>query len=163
MCPYGRPGTRLWGRETFAGPLVNEEQMHLVEANGWDSFRKPEFCQYRASGGSADFFDYAKDVTVCRWTPNIHMPRWASRILLEVTDVRVERLQDISVEQAKGEGVRLYTDHAELGDWWHVEGIETYSADPLKSFELLWSSINIADAWAANPWVWVIEFQRVQP
>nr|WP_255141813.1 hypothetical protein [Pseudomonas mandelii] len=69
------------------------------------------------------------------------MPRWASRILLEITDVRVERLQDISDEQAKAEGVRLYTDHAELGDWWHVEGIETYSADPLKSFELLWSSV----------------------
>lgn len=76
-----------------------------------------------------------------RWKPSIHMFRRDSRTLLEITDVRVERLQDITEEQAKAEGVRLYTDHAELGDWWHVEGIETYSADPRKSFELLWSSV----------------------
>lgn len=160
-CPYGKSGDRLWVRETWAGPLVDEDQMHLVEMNGWDSFRKPEHCQYRASGGTAEFFDYAKDETVCRWTPSIHMPRWASRILLEITDVRVERLRDITEEQAKAEGVQLYTDHAELGDWWHVEGIETYSADPRKSFELLWSSVG--GDWNANPWVWVVEFKRVTP
>jgi hypothetical protein len=91
------------------------------------------------------------------------MQRWASRILLEITAVRVERLQDITEEQAKAEGVRLYTDHAELGDWWHVEGIETYSADPRRSFELLWASINGAESWKANPWVWVVEFKRVTP
>ncbi len=95
------------------------------------------------------------------WKPSIHTPRWVSRILLEITDVRVERLQDISEEQAKAEGVRLYTDHAELGDWWHVEGIETYSADPRKSFELLWNSVG--GDWDANSWVWVVEFKRVTP
>lgn len=89
------------------------------------------------------------------------MFRADSRILLEITDVRVERLQDITEDQAKAEGVRLYTDHAELGDWWHVEGIETYSADPRKSFELLWSSVG--GDWEANPWVWVVEFKRVTP
>ncbi|KAF6686927.1 hypothetical protein HFD98_25830, partial [Pseudomonas sp. EKM23D] len=95
------------------------------------------------------------------WKPSIHMPRAASRILLEITDVRVERLQDITEEQAKAEGVRLYTDHAELGDWWHVEGVETYSAGPRKSFEQLWSSVG--GDWQANPWVWVVEFKRVTP
>ncbi|KPY92566.1 Uncharacterized protein ALO43_01727 [Pseudomonas tremae] len=89
------------------------------------------------------------------------MPRWASRILLEITDVRVERLQDISEDQARAEGVRLYTDHAEPGEWWHVDGVETYSADPRKSFELLW--ISVGGDWNANPWVWVVEFKRVTP
>ena len=88
--------------------------------------------------------------------PSIHMPRWASRILLKITAVRVERLQDISEEQAKAEGVRL---HAELGDWWHVEGIETYSAHPRISFELLWSSVG--GDWQDNPWVWVVDFKRM--
>ncbi|WP_025856114.1 hypothetical protein [Pseudomonas sp. CHM02] len=149
-CPHGRPGDRLWVRETC---LINDfRDGGVPEAERAD-------CQiiYRADGTP----DWEGEEELIRWRPSIHMPRWASRILLEITDVRVERLQDISEEQAKAEGVRLYTDHAELGDWWHVEGIETYSADPRKSFELLWSSVG--GDWQANPWVWVVEFKRVTP
>ena len=156
FCPFGQPGDRLWVRETFA--LADKSGSHdAAPDDHWRPARpgmEPEIyrCWYRASDGhTADGF----------WKPSIHMPRWASRILLEITDVRVERLQDISEEQAKAEGVRLYTDHAELGDWWHVEGIETYSADPRKSFELLWSSVG--GDWQANPWVWVVEFKQVTP
>jgi hypothetical protein len=156
LCPYGQPGDRLWVRETFA--FADKSGSHdAAPDDHWRPARpgmEPEIyrCWYRASDGhTADGF----------WKPSIHMPRWASRILLEITDVRVERLQDITYEQAKAEGVRLYTDHAELGDWWHVEGIETYSADPRKSFELLWSSVG--GDWQANPWVWVVEFKRVTP
>lgn len=152
-CPYGKPGDRLWVRETFA--YADKSGSHdSAPDDHWRPARpgmEPEIyrCWYRASdGNTADGF----------WKPSIHMPRWASRILLEITDVRVERLQDITEEQAKAEGVRLYTDHSELGDWWHVEGIETYSADPRKSFELLWSSVG--GDWQANPWVWVVEFKR---
>lgn len=149
-CPYGKPGDRLWVRETS---LINDfRDGGVPEAERAD-------CQiiYRADGTP----DWEGEEELIRWRPSIHMPRWASRILLEITDVRVERLQDISEEQAKAEGVRIYTDHAELGDWWHVEGIETYSADPRKSFELLWSSVG--GDWQANPWVWVVEFKRVTP
>lgn len=149
-CPYGKPGDRLWVRETC---LINDfRDGGVPEAERAD-------CQiiYRADGTP----DWEGEEELIRWRPSIHMPRWASRILLEITDVRVERLQDITEEQAKTEGVRLYTDHAELGDWWHVEGIETYSADPRKSFELLWSSVG--GDWVANPWVWVVEFKRVTP
>lgn len=153
-CPYGEPGGRLWVREAW----VADAQVDAIAPR---DLSQGEPIQYPADGAVRQ--TGCSMVTPGKTRPSIHMPRWASRILLEVTDVRVERLQDISVEQAKAEGVRLYTDHAELGDWWHVEGIETYSADPRKSFELLWSSINNADAWAANPWVWVIEFQRVLP
>ena len=157
LCPYGQPGDRLWVRETWycdhfevmRGPYLKPDDLDIGEALDDGTL------VYAADG----LTPYEADQPI--WKPSIHMPRWASRILLEITDVRVERLQDITEEQAKTEGVRLYTDHAELGDWWHVEGIETYSADPRKSFELLWSSVG--GDWQANPWVWVVEFKRVTP
>ena len=158
FCPFGQPGDRLWLRETWycdhfevqKGPYLQPADMHDL-----DQSREDGELVYAADG----LAPYEQEQPT--WKPSIHMPRWASRILLEITDVRVERLQDISEEQAKAEGVRLYTDHSELGDWWHVEGIETYSADPRKSFELLWSSVG--GDWNANPWVWVVEFKRVTP
>ncbi|UVL07341.1 hypothetical protein LOY39_16680 [Pseudomonas rhodesiae] len=157
-CPYGKPGDRLWVRETWycnhsevqKGPYLQPADMQDL-----DQAREDGDLVFAADGLNP----YEQDQPT--WRPSIHMPRWASRILLEITDVRVERLQDITEEQAKAEGVRLYTDHAELGDWWHVEGIETYSADPRKSFELLWSSVG--GDWQSNPWVWVVEFKRVTP
>lgn len=149
-CRYGRRGDRLWVRETF-GLQVR----HYGGGAG-------EHIVYRATNPHAIYCKSAEGQEYpVKWKPSIHMPRHSSRILLEITGVRVERLQDISEEQAKAEGVRLYTDHAEVGDWWHVEGIETYSADPRKSFELLWSSVG--GDWQANPWVWVVEFKRVMP
>ncbi len=156
-CPYGVPGQRLWVRETWycdhfevmRGPYLKPDDLDFGEAT------EDGTLVYAADG----LTPYEQEQPTRK--PSIHMPRWASRILLEITDVRVERLQNISEEQAKAEGVRLYTDHAELGDWWHVEGIETYSADPRKSFELLWSSVG--GDWQANPWVWVVEFKRVTP
>lgn len=158
-CPFGRPGDRLWVRETWycdhfevqKGPYLKPDDLDLAEA------RECGELVYAADG----LTPYEADQPV--WKPSIHMPRWASRILLEITNVRVEQLQDISEEQAIAEGVRLYTDHAELGDWYHVEGIETYSASPRKSFELLWQQINGVDAWYKNPWVWVVEFKVVEP
>ncbi|WP_095184978.1 hypothetical protein [Pseudomonas sp. Irchel 3H9] len=157
LCPYGQTGDRLWVRETWycdhfevmRGPYLKPNDLDIGEALDDGTL------VYAADG----LTPYEADQPI--WKPSIHMPRWASRILLEITDLRVERLQDISEEQAKAEGVRLYPDHAELGDWWHVEGIETYSADPRKSFELLWSSVG--GNWEANPWVWVVEFKQVTP
>lgn len=151
-CPYGKPGDRLWVRETWAADAQ-------VDAVAPRDLSQGEPIHYPADGAVRQ--TGCAMITPGKGRPSIHMPRWACRILLEITDVRVERLQDISEDQAKAEGVRLYTDHAELGDWWHVEGIETYSADPRKSFELLWQSTG--GEWNANPWVWVVEFQRVQP
>ncbi len=155
LCPYGKVGDRLWVRETWycdhfqvlRGPYLKPDDLDVVEA------REDGTLVYAADG----LAPYEAEQPV--WKPSIHMPRWASRILLEITDVRVERLQSINEDQAKAEGVRLYTDHAALGDWWHVEGIETYSADPRKSFELLWTSVG--GDWNSNPWVWVVEFKRV--
>ncbi|MGN8104685.1 hypothetical protein [Pseudomonas sp. 22072] len=158
FCPFGQPGDRLWVRETWYcdhfevqnGPYLQPSDMHDL-----DQSRENGKLVYAAD----DLAPYEQEQPT--WKPSIHMPRWASRILLKITGVRVERLQDITEEQAKAEGVRLYTDHAELGDWWHVEGIDTYSADPRKSFKLLWSSVG--GDWGANPWVWVVSFRRVTP
>ncbi|WLH05428.1 hypothetical protein [Pseudomonas lurida] len=166
-CPHGRPGDRLWLREShaqvFEVDIPDGRPVGPIGTAG--SPGRPDWkCRYvyRADGEMPNVqWHHVGDSQPVRWTPSIHMRREASRILLEITDVRVERLQDISEEQAKAEGVRLYSDHAELGDWWHVEGIETYSADPRKSFELLWSSVG--GNWEANPWVWVVEFKRVTP
>lgn len=172
-CPYGQPGDRLWVRESFwqAGTYV---QSYPDDDEGsWAGSRR---VHYRADGAPPNepnrhypgglrngSYSAADPDKIWRPRPSIHMPRWASRILLEITAVRVERLQDITEAQALAEGVRLYTDHSECGDWYHVEGIETYSADPRKSFELLWTGINGAESWGVNPWVWVVEFKRIQP
>ncbi|QZP18695.1 hypothetical protein [Pseudomonas sp. DR208] len=155
LCPYGNPGDRLWVRETFID-LRGTGVEHRPDPDG-----PLQRYAYAADCRPGSHSDEARKDFGLKYKPSIHMPRAACRILLEITDVRVERLQDITEEQSKAEGVRLYTDHAELGDWWHVEGIETYSADPRKSFELLWSSVG--GAWQANPWVWVVEFKRVTP
>ncbi|MBX6183672.1 hypothetical protein ISD42_01655 [Pseudomonas aeruginosa] len=134
VCPFGKPGDRLWVRETFA------------DIGCRLTFR-------------ADLEDGAH-CSVTRWTPSLHMPRWASRILLEITAVHVERLQDISEEQALAEGVRGEPcDHArqacaDIGCW----------GDTAKgAFGFLWESLNGEGIWAANPWVWVVEFKRVAP
>lgn len=130
-CPYGDRGDRLWVRETWG-------------ESGHNRF------EYRAS--PADGTDFR---SVSRWRPSIHMPREASRITLEITDVRVQRLQDISDEDAMAEG----------GYEWnygfcHSKETGTHET-PRGSFRALWASINGADSWAANPWVWAISFSSV--
>ncbi|VTM12324.1 Uncharacterised protein [Raoultella terrigena] len=103
-CPFGAVGDRIWVRETFQGPLFDFD---LMDSYCKDStpFEKSEFCVYKADGVPAPEFYDADDELHCRWRPSIHMPRWASRILLEITDVRVERLNSISEEDARAEGI----------------------------------------------------------
>jgi hypothetical protein len=90
---------------------------------------------------------------VPKWRPSIHMPRWASRITLRITDIRVERLQDISEDDARAEGV-----------FEPSEPVETYGPRAGRvAFKMLWNHINGPGAWDENPWVWVISFERVKP
>lgn len=136
-CPYGVVGDRIWVRETFCSVPDHDEPA------GCSGFL------YAADGGGP----YGK------WTPSIHMPRAASRILLEVTDVRVERLNDISEEDAAAEGV------AQLrgGFWKHYQpGWTQHQLSARGSFVTLWKSIYGEESWQANPWVWVIEFMRIE-
>ena len=169
--PYGGPGDRLWVRETWG----------LFDTEPKDGEKAKVF--YRATDGDRDELRYQL------WRPSIHMPRWASRITLEVVSVRVERLQDITEADAIAEGVTVHT----LPEEWQaararvggpnvsisldrepsqalIEELELYDvrhypARPVmaavQAFERLWESINGPGSWAANPWVWRIEFKRV--
>ncbi|HIH5645519.1 TPA: hypothetical protein ACYSHR_002307 [Serratia marcescens] len=140
LCPFGRVGDRLWVREAYQGPLFNFDQMETY-LEDTSKFERPEFCEYRADGGKTPEYYDADDNLRYGWKPSIHMPRWASRITLEITGVRVERLQDISEADAIAEGG---TQHFNI-NW----------------FGPLWASIYGVDSWNANPWVWVIAFRRV--
>ena len=156
LCPYGKPGDRLWARETWycdhfevmRGPYLKPDDLDVSEA------RDDGTLVYAADG----LTPYEADQPV--WKPSIHMPRWACRTLLEITDVRVERLQDITYEEAVAEGVhrdnccRMWTASDEGG---------TCHKYPVPAFKDLWTGINGPDAWDANPWVWVVEFKRVIP
>jgi hypothetical protein len=152
-CPYGAPGDRLWVRETFQ-PLLADGFDH--DECDWKTGRGYR-CSYVATAGRIEVIDRDDNITD-RCKPGIHMPRWASRITLEVTGVRVERLQDISEADARAEGVSFVADGcARFG----VGGAPDSWCDcPVTAYCALWESINGKDSWAANPWVWVVEFKR---
>ncbi|EDW0465901.1 hypothetical protein JS41_000577 [Salmonella enterica subsp. enterica serovar Victoria] len=142
-CPFGDVGDRIWVRETYRVHSRATDVATLV---------------YRASvRNSWTEQTHRVPVAVCnkpatpeKWTPSIHMPRWASRILLEITDVRVERLRDLSEEDAKSEGITPSAGGVLPGWGYRI------------NFRDLWMDIYGTDNWEANPWVWVIEFKRVE-
>lgn len=155
-CPYGQPGERLWVRETWQGPIMSADEW---EQHGNDDpgslpsrFNSPSYCEYAADGGPPPEFMTADDDLVCRWRPSIHMPRWASRITLEVTGVRVERLQDISDADCFAEGIQQCSDEGLVSD-----------GTARGTYKALWESINGPGSWDANPWVWVVEVRRADP
>lgn len=148
FCPYGQPGDRLWVRETWAENLV----LPLEDRPGGNWI-------YRAD-----------DKYTSTWRPSIHMPRWASRITLEIASIRVERLQEMRRDDAFREGVEhvnpynvtpgllpgmpaCFKNYQKKDGW--------FTGDPVSSFMSLWESINGSGSWNANPWVWVIEFREI--
>ncbi|ENP7129680.1 hypothetical protein ACEB63_003091 [Raoultella planticola] len=156
-CPFGAVGDSIWVRETFQGPLFDYDLMDSY-CKDPTPFEKPEFCVYKADGAPAPEFYDADGELHCCWIPSIHMPRWASRILLEITDVRVERLNAISQEDAQAEGMELTGWRPTYSD--PDSGGEVMT--PYDNFAELWSSIYGEGSWKADPWVWVIEFKRVE-
>ncbi|EOE4356769.1 hypothetical protein ACUB3A_002277 [Klebsiella pneumoniae] len=139
ICPHGKPGDRIWVREAFRVHSRATDVATLVykasERNSWteQTHRVPvAVCN--------------KPATPEKWTPSLHMPRWASRILLEITGVRVERLRSMSQDDARAEGVIAASGPMEAG----------------LAFRELWDSIYGEESWKANPWVWVISFERVE-
>jgi hypothetical protein len=145
-CPYGGVGDRLWVRETFAARNFGTEQPSVE--------RRRRYVLYRADApdngkwSEDHWHDYGTG-----WTPSIFMPRWASRLTLEITGVSVERLQAISDEDARLEGVpKIYKTPRWL------------SGEAVKSYQLLWDSINGRRAnWESNPWVWTLRFTPLLP
>lgn len=129
-CPYGQPGDRLWVRETWAAPHSCD---HLKPSEVGPEWRRIHYAATESLG----------------WLikrPSIFMPRWASRITLEITGVRVERLQAISEADAKAEGSSLVSGSYSHRGW----------------FRELWGEINGPGSWEVNPWVWVVEFRRLE-
>lgn len=154
-CPFGAVGDRIWVRETFQGPLFDFEQMEAYQEDS-SKFQKPEFCVYKADGKPApEFFDADENLHCC-WRPSIHMPRWASRITLEITGVRVEQLQSISQADAIAEGAP--PSHPSIDSVSQEYGYPDFSRS---WYGQTWQSIYGEESWKANPWVWVIEFNRV--
>lgn len=126
--PYGKPGDRLWVKETFMpDPYINSVASTIYRATE----AEPE----RYSGHN--------------WKPSIFMPRIRSRITLEITGVRAERLNEISANDATAEGVEIIT------------SIDHGSTDPVAAYRVLWESINGKGSWEKNPWVWCISFKRI--
>lgn len=172
FCPHGKPGDRIWVRETWA-ILGNEDgccidwKEKLCKADESSAARiYRASCEQRPGNyglwsipDDADWKPYTKDYLYeGAWRPSIHMPRWASRILLEITGVRVERLNSIGESDAIAEGLERYND----------DGIIYYGpfgrgdCRPEVAYRDLWLSIYGAESWQANPWVWAIEFKRVE-
>lgn len=152
-CPFGEVGDRIWVREAFQGPLVSEELLEEYRAYP-EKFENPEYCEYAADGGPRPEYCDLDDNLRHGWRPSIHMPRWASRITLEITGVRVERLNAISQEDARAEGVGL--------TGWRPIYSDPDALTPYDNFALLWESIYGEESWQVNPWVWVIQFKRIE-
>ena len=137
-CPFGAVGDRIWVRETWARYNIDQNSHDIA---------------YRATTPE----DWPEEG---RWRPSIHMPRWASRILLEITDVRVERLNAISEEDARAEGI-IDGGCLNCGEP-EPCGCANPEPDATDAFAYLWQSIYGQENWNANPWVWVISFKRVE-
>jgi len=135
-CPFGQPGDRLWVRESFTD-LRGTGIEHRPNIDG-----PIQPYAYSADTLPGSPGDYARKDYGIKWRPSIHMPREACRLVLEITAVRVERLQAITVQDIAAEGISCYPD-----------------INPFHDFEELWTSTG--GDWAGNPWVWVIDFKQV--
>ncbi|HBQ9132001.1 hypothetical protein LPI70_10145 [Klebsiella pneumoniae] len=157
-CPFGAVGDRIWVRETWGvashafsddGLIIDWVPDRPATAIHEMPFGNGYYSGYAIYAADGDFTwgddDGYEDGRSC-WKPSIHMPRAASRILLEITDVRVERLRSMSQDDARAEGVIAASGPMEAG----------------LAFRELWDSIYGEESWKANPWVWVIEFKRVE-
>jgi len=134
-CPYGQVGDILWVRESFFHSYYDEnDQCYIYKAD-----LKPV------------------GATLFKWKPSIHMPKKAARIFLQIKSVTIERLQDITEADARSEGVINL-----LPNWKSYDNAQPYCYTAIGSFITLWKSINGVDSWELNPWVWVIEFEKVE-
>jgi hypothetical protein len=161
-CPYGQPGDLLWVREAWCtGERLDEFNATEIAAKANDAGFKTGpygpiwyFANYEYRKWSdRDLFDFGNPG---RRRHARFMPRWASRLTLRITNIRVERLQSISKSDAIAEGIQNLGGDTER---WGIPG-EGYAQHPCRAYWLLWESINGVGSWDANPWVWVVEFKR---
>lgn len=170
LCPYGVPGDRLWVREAWAvGKCADGFKPRMLDPRTWKV----------DNGGlwfPADCTEPKTPISPRGKTrPGIFLPRWASRITLEVTAVRVERLQEISEKDCIAEGIYKMGADVIGNDPWVAPGVQMTNVYGDKQYEVpchntakeayktLWESINGFGSWGKNPWIWVIEFKRIKP
>ncbi|MFP5223146.1 MAG: hypothetical protein ACLGSA_12720 [Acidobacteriota bacterium] len=155
LCPCGQAGDRLWVREAFQ-PLWSKDAVACGNADyetghGYNVL-------YPASEAPVEWYDMRNERLTTACKPSIHMPRWACRILLEITGVRVERLQEISDDDAEAEGIERRWTCLNPGT-----GSYAHANDVHDDFRSLWDSLATPGfTWAENPWVWVVEFKRLE-
>jgi hypothetical protein len=136
FCPYGKVGDVLWVRESYC----------------------PNYFDDKTHGYKSDWNKVATEyIPEPKWKSSIHMPKAACRIWLKITNVRVERLQDISEEDAAAEGIEVLN----IPAWKNYIDSFDYCEKAHESFKTLWKSNNSEESWNDNPWVWVIEFERI--
>jgi hypothetical protein len=165
-CPYGKPGDRLWVRETWGlcrfGDTTDWYRGKVGPTREGDPLREANRLEYRA--------DHGPQQEHCFWRPSLFMPRWASRITLEITNVRVERVQSISDADIRAEGVTaeavrelLGCGHAEVGGGMAARSVPIAALSPRELWRIGWIAINGVESWDSNVWLWCITFRRVQP
>jgi hypothetical protein len=168
-CPYGVPGDRLWVKETWQYADWTDDGQPYIRYAADNHVR---FCEGAGEGdslvdiwchlSSPDNYEIDGKAADRKWRPSIHMPRWASRLTLEITDVRVERLQEMAAREERGEGMDALAEGIEcvpdeLGPCYGIGGKMT-NRTGYAAFARLWNSINGDGSWNANPWVWVVSF-----
>ncbi len=154
-CPYGKIGDRIWVKECWA------------TSKAYDSIPPRECdgeCIWYQAGGMIG--PSATDELRGKWRPSMFMPRKLSRIDLEITNVRVERLQEISEEDSIAEGIETTPGREGHNDRWLIKSLNSLNGisstnNPVFAYQLLWESINGSGSWDKNPLVWVIEFKRI--
>ena len=152
LCPFGAVGDRIWVREGFF-PAPLEMQSEPPRKTMWNIAYRDGMQMEKLAPAEYNPTIYNYE----RWTPSIHMPRWASRILLEITDVRVERLNAISQADAIAEGAP--PSHPSIDCVSQEYGFPDFSRS---WFGQTWQHIYGEESWNANPWVWVISFERIE-
>lgn len=169
-CPFGAVGDRLYVRETFREIF---DYCDHPEMPGFPTQRWHFAYQYKSDMSTSNSEFSEEDGVLTPWRPSIHMPREASRITLEITDVRMERLQDISEEDAIAEGLKSVTKDGETWKWGipdsdglpgsdnHGWGWQRWKRDPRAAFFSLWDDCYGAGSHAKSTWVWAITFKRV--
>lgn len=151
-CPHGDPGDRMWVKETWAH---DADDIESCRAANEDALGAPNHLYYKATEVSPE---------ALHWRSAITMPRWASRLTLEITEVRVQRLHEITEDDARAEGVKpFFARFPALGREQHITSGElARDAEHRASYAVTWDEANGKRAmWATNPWVWALTFRRI--
>lgn len=178
--PLGQVGDRLWVRETWGdmnlegipavafradgGVYSPMDDESFLDEDGYFNYYDPRVAKYDFTTCYPDLINGVDGL----WRPSVHMPRWASRITLEITGVRVERLQDISEEDAKAEGVTRIENNYGNGPAYcdyllpDLNDTAEWCSNAKRSFQSLWRSIYGPENWHLNPYVWCVDFKRLE-